>query len=84
MNKLEQLRLYEPYCYQVAYSLEPRESVAVRIACAALLSLYRNDRFFDLPDASKRMEIKRAVCRQMLQDRSRLLGELEIEKNQLA
>ncbi|MNI89660.1 hypothetical protein D3C73_1470890 [compost metagenome] len=55
------LRLYECYCYQVAFSLLGNEKDSLEAARLTLLSLAADDGFASLPGAMQREQVKRAA-----------------------
>ncbi|GGG89349.1 hypothetical protein [Paenibacillus radicis (ex Gao et al. 2016)] len=66
-GKIEILRDYEQYCYQVVYYLIQDEAAAAAATCNALLSIYANEAFFSSTQAGQQEVIKQAAMREALQ-----------------
>ncbi|MFF2094305.1 hypothetical protein [Paenibacillus sp. NPDC058174] len=67
MNKIEILRDYEQYCYQIAYYLVQDEAAAAAATCNTLLSIYANEAFFTSTQAGQQEAVKQAAMREALQ-----------------
>lgn len=65
-TRLQVLRSYETYCYQVCHYLLDDEQLATESAKEALLDLFADSRFFTSPTGvRKRMVLKIAASRSL-------------------
>lgn len=61
------LKKYEAYSYQVAFYLLQNDIDASTAAEQALLALFAQQRFFELPDLQRRCEVKLAAIKHSLE-----------------
>ncbi|NOU93874.1 hypothetical protein GC093_11645 [Paenibacillus sp. LMG 31456] len=75
-EKVEFLRQYESYCYQVAFYLLMDGNQAKRAAEQALLALYMQNDWFNASDDVRRAKAKHAALQQALELRKSELERL--------
>ncbi|MDF2964182.1 MAG: hypothetical protein K0S39_5917 [Paenibacillus sp.] len=65
-EKVELLRQYESYCYQITYFLLKDCHLANKAAEQALLVLYKQDEWFRMPDSARLNKVKQTALLQAL------------------
>ncbi|MCR8633232.1 hypothetical protein [Paenibacillus radicis (ex Xue et al. 2023)] len=75
-EKVDLLRQYESYCYQVAFYMLNDGDQAKRAVEQALLVLYKQNEWFHTPEIARKAKVKHAALQQALELRKNELREL--------